>query len=475
MIYNDMMMIISDKTDKRTLWICLAAAFGGLLFGFDTAVISGAIELIKTQFHLNAVTEGWLVSSGLLGSIIGVFAAGLLSDKVGRKKVLLLSAALFLISAIGCAMANSSSILILFRLIGGVGVGIASVISPMYITEFAGSKVRGRMVAFYQLAITIGILLAYFSNAWLLTLFNNGAQENSTFLFGLSKMEVWQSMFLVMALPSILFLIFILFVPESPRWLISKNRKEKALSILQKVNNEEVAAQTFKTIEDASVARGKSQRSVLIKEMRMPLFIGMILCIFQQFSGINAIIYYGPKIFTLAGLNGGNALQAQVIIGVVNVIFTTIAISQSDKFGRKPLLTIGLAGMILSLVMAGACFYTGNLNGIFLLTMLVLFIACFALSVGPVTWILINEIFPDDVRAKAVSICTFTLWSAAWLVGQFFPWLLEHVGATGVFWIFAGCSLLNLIFCRKILVETKGKTLEEIESIYVHPKTASLQ
>ena len=458
---------MSPKNKSRlTAFICIAAAFGGLLFGFDTAVISGIVLPVKSQFGMDAATEGWFVSSGLLGCILGVLTAGLLSDRIGRKPVLMIAGLAFLISGVGCALADSTDSLVLFRIIGGIGVGTASVISPMYITEFSPARVRGKMVAVYQLAITIGILLAYFSNA-LLVIISEAIQADNKLIQWLFQTEVWRSMFLMMAVPSIIFIILILLVPESPRWLISKGKGMKALDILKSVLPEDNAESEFKVIEGSRFRSEQSARSVFHKNVRLPLIIGIMLAIFQQFSGINAIIYYGPKILTAAGLNGDDALQVQVIIGAVNVLFTIVAIMQSDKFGRKPLLVIGLSGMILSLLIAGACFYTGNTEGPLLLMMLLLFIACFALSAGPITWILINEIFPNDIRVKGVTICTLALWAAVWVVGQFFPWLLENAGAAGAFWIFAGFSTLNLLFCLKLLVETKGKTLEQIEAIYI--------
>lgn len=442
MIYSVLMMIMKGEPTYNVSvgFICFAAALGGLLFGFDTAVISGTVELVKSQFDMDVVTEGWFVSSGLLGCITGVFAAGLLSGSFGRKKVLILSGILFLVSGLGCALAGTANQLVFFRLIGGVGVGVASVIAPMYITEFAPAAIRGRMVAFYQLSITIGVLGAYFSNAGIVGF--AGSSSSIPLIEWLFTAEVWRGMFVVMVVPSLIFIIMMLLVPESPRWL--QSRKEQS-------DNKQPS------------------RSVFVKELRLPLITGILLCVFQQFSGINAIIYYGPKIFTAAGFDGDSALYAQVVIGVVNVLFTVIAIWQSDRFGRKPLLVAGLSGMILSLTTVGTCFYAGYADGPLLLIMLFLFIGCFAFSVGPVTWILINEIFPNDVRSKAVSICTFALWLAVWVVGQFFPWLLETAGPAMVFWIFAAFSMINLIFSMKILLETKGKTLEEIETIYTAP------
>lgn len=452
---------------SRMNYICTTVAIGGLLFGFDTAVISGAISLLKLQYSLSAAMEGWLVSSGLLGCIIGVFVTGILSDRIGRKKTIMLAGIMFLLSGIGCAFGSSFNFLIISRIIGGIGVGMASVISPMYIAEFAPANKRGRMIAYYQLAITVGILLAYFSNALLVLLgqrhFDNGFMQ---YFF---TNETWRPMFLVMSLPACIFVLLLIKVPESPRWLISANHKEKAKKILNSVREQLVAVKEFKEIEAAAQKTANRNMSVLDPSVRLPLIIGIVLAVLQQFSGINAIIYYGPSIFQTAGIASSNALIFQVIIGTVNLLFTIVAIRTADQYGRRFLLMTGLTGIIFSLVFCGFLFYTGNTHGILLLALIILFIACFAFSLGPVTWIIINEIFPADVRVKAVSLCTLTLWIAVWLIGQFFPWLLEKAGPAFTFWVFGACSIANLLFCWKVVKETTGKTLEEMEDFFVAP------
>jgi len=442
----------------RTNYICMTVALGGLLFGFDTAVISGALGLIRTQFSLGTVQEGWLVSSGLAGCILGVLVTGVLSDRIGRKRTVLLAAATFLLSGVGCAFAADVDWLIISRIIGGVGVGMASVISPMLIAEFAPAAKRGRMIAYYQLAITVGILLAYLSNALFLSM---GA--------GWFSGEIWRPMFLVMAVPSLVFLLLLLKVPESPRWLISVGQGAKARAILGQIRTADAAAKEMSDIEEADWKTLEKKPSLLQGPLRLPLFIGIVLAVFQQFSGINAIIYYGPRIFEAAGVGGSNALIFQVIVGTINVLFTIIAIMYSDKYGRKFLLVTGLTGIVFSLVFCGALFYTGHTQGILLLVLVLLFIACFAFSLGPVTWIIINEIFPTAVRVKAVSICTLALWIAVWLVGQFFPWMLAKAGAAITFWIFAACSIANFFFSWRVVKETKGKTLEEMETVFIAP------
>lgn len=455
----------NQSASYRTNYICLTASLGGLLFGFDTAVISGAINLVKVQFSLNALVEGWLVSSGLVGCIIGVFMTGFLSDKIGRKKTMMLAGCMFFLSGIGCSFSFSMVPLIAARMIGGVGVGMASVVSPMYIAEFAPADKRGRMIAYYQLSITVGILLAYFSNALLVSLSKNNL-ENAVLEWFL-KEETWRPMFLVMSIPSFIFLVMVIKIPESPRWLVFINRREKAEEILNTIRTPLQAKVELQDIEKAAIKSTDKTISILNKSIRLPLLIGIVLAVLQQFSGINAIIYYGPSIFKSAGIADDNALLFQVIIGAVNLLFTFVAIRSVDKYGRKLLLLTGLSGIIFSLVFCGFLFYTGHTDTILLLFLILLFIACFAFSLGPVTWILINEIFPTAVRVKAVSICTMALWIAVWIVGQFFPWLLEKAGAAVTFWIFAAFSIINFFFCLKVVKETKGKTLEEMESIFV--------
>jgi SP family arabinose:H+ symporter-like MFS transporter len=452
------------SASSRTNYITITVAIGGLLFGFDTAVISGIIGMVKEQFSLNTALEGWLVSSGLLGCIIGVIATSFISDKIGRKKSSLLAALMFLLSAIGCAFAHDFTLLVIARLIGGIGVGMASVLSPMYIAEFAPAKSRGQMVSYYQLAITVGILLAYFSNALLLS-FSQGdfANERSRWFF---KLEPWRPMFLMMAIPSILFLLRLIKVPESPRWLVLVNRRTEAESILHQVRTPDEAHKEIAQIEGSIETSSAKRPSLLSPGVKLPLLIGIVLAVLQQFSGINAIIYYGPSIFQSAGIAAGNALVFQVIIGAINVLFTFVAIHYADIFGRKFLLKTGLTGIILSLIFCGLLFYIGQTQGTLLLVLMLVYIACFAFSLGPVTWVIINEIFPTEVRVKAVSICTLALWIAVWLVGQFFPWLLEKAGAAVTFWMFALFSLVNFFFSWNVVKETKGKTLEEMEAVF---------
>lgn len=440
----------------------LTAAFGGFLFGFDTAVISGTISFVKSQFLLNTIEEGWYVSSALVGCIIGVTFAGTLSDRFGRKKVLLLSSLLFLASTIGCTIAPMHLVLTLSRLVAGMGIGVASMLAPLYISEIAPAASRGRLVALYQLAITIGILCAYFSNAVVLSL-----SERSTFSTGLFewiyKDEIWRGMFANMTVPNLMFLFLLFLIPESPRWLISKGFADKASSILARIQNGSPGGREYEEMVATIQGEEASLSQLLHSGLRIAFLIGILLPIFSQISGINVIIYYGPKILSEAGFSISAALGGQVTIGIVNVLFTLLAIWQVDKLGRKPLLLFGIAGVVISLVAVGLFFFYHIAQGMILILFILFFIACFAFSLGPGTWIIMSEIFPTHVRGRAMSIGTFALWSANAVVGQLFPWMLENIGPAGTFWTFAGICLPAFFFVWKVLPETKGKTLEEIE------------
>ncbi len=453
-----------QSSRRYTLLVSLAAAFGGLLFGYDTAVISGVIAPVKDQFNLSAVSEGWFVSSGLWGCIIGVLLAGLLSNAIGRKKVLILSGITFLLSALGCAFAGNSEVLVASRLIGGIGVGIASVISPMYITEFAPAAKRGMLVACYQLAITIGIFMAYLVNALIASSADQFAgTDGLSLLFGA---EAWRGMFLMMAVPSILFIFILIFIPESIRYLISKGKLESAKNILFRTREPELAQEEWKLISAPAVDSATGKTKTDWTAVRLPLIIGIFLAFFQQFSGINAVIYYGPEIFAKANIPSDNALLFQSIIGAVNILFTFVAIVYADKAGRRTLLLYGLTGLIISLVSIGFIFQMESTPGFLLLFMMLAYIACFALSLGPVTWIVINEIFPSSFRVQGVTICTLAVWLAVALLGQFFPLMLEHLGTANTFWLFALCCIAHLIFSYYYIPETKGKQLEDVEKLF---------
>ncbi|KAA3627502.1 MAG: MFS transporter, partial [Bacteroidetes bacterium] len=330
--------------NRPVIFITAVSALGGLLFGFDTAVISGTIGMVRDQFHMGVDLEGWFVSSALVGCVIGVAFAGISSDAVGRKKVLFSSALFFLISAIGCSMASTVTMLIGFRIIGGLGIGIGSILSPLYIAELSPTKLRGRLVALYQLAITVGILTAYLSNAGLVN------------WLGQDNMNSWRWMFGTEAAPALIFLILLFFIPESPRWLLSKNKQQRARTILKKYLPEEEALEQLKNADKKDDNKERFSSIIKNRSLLGLLAIGSLLAALSQFSGINAIIYYGPDILTQAGLTLSESLGGQVSIGIVNVLFTFLAIWKIDSWGRKALLLLGIAGAFLALILCGVYF-----------------------------------------------------------------------------------------------------------------------
>jgi len=455
---------MTQEADRTyLLGLALIAALGGFLFGYDTAVISGTIGFVKNQFALDAVMEGWYVSSALVGCIAGVAVAGFLSDAFGRKRVLMLSAVLFLVSAIGCMLAPGHPSLVVYRLIGGVGVGVASMLSPLYIAEVSPPRVRGRMVALYQFNITAGILCSYFVNAWLLNVAQDAPGGGAGWWQAAFVDEVWRGMLGSEALPALLFLVLLVLVPESPRWLVTRGREAGARRILARINDAGTADREIKEIKAVVAAEPESYRVLLQPGMRLALFIGIVLAFLTQVSGINAIIYYGPRILEEAGFTLGDALGGQVIIGIVNVAFTLIAIWKIDVLGRRPLLIAGVSGIVASLLVVGLLFKLGQTDGPWLLIFILFFIACFAFSFGPVIWVLLSEIYPTRLRGRAMSIATFSLWTGTALVGQLVPWLLETLRPHGTFWLFAVLCAPAIYLGWKVIPETKGKSLEEIE------------
>ena len=423
--------------------ITLVASLGGFLFGFDMAVISGVLPLVQKQFGLTAAQEGWFVSAALLGCIAGVAFSGELADRHGRKKMLFLSAMLFLLSALGCALMPSLSWIIAARFTGGVGIGVASNIVPLYISEIAPARNRGRLVTYYQLALTFGILVAYLTNAALLhySLGHQG-QTASSLPARLFVIDVWRGMFAVGIIPALLFLAGLFGVPESPRWLMQQ--------------------------QPATIPEGSFYKELFSPGMRKALLIGILLPLFSQFSGINAIIYYGPTILSNAGSSLSNSLISQVIFGVANMMFTLIAIWKVDSMGRRPLYLIGTAGATLALFLTGLCFYTGATTSVWLLVCVMLFLACFAFSIGPLKFVVAAEIFPGRIRGRAMAVSIMTMWIADTIVGQLTPILLKQFGTGATFWFFAGCCLVAFGVVWKLLPETKGKSLEQIEQTWQH-------
>lgn len=461
---NTINPIVVKKSSTYLYLVCLVAALGGFLFGFDTAVISGTVSLVKNDFSLSAVSEGWFVSCALLGCIIGVSFSGKLSDKYGRKIVLILSAILFLASALGCMLSSSFTVLIIFRLIGGLGIGVASMVSPLYISEFSPSRYRGMMVSLYQLALTVGIVLAYFSNAYLANHAADAYSNNS--MHTIFSVEVWRAMLGLGALPAAIFLVSLFMVPESPRWLLLKGEAQKAEAILVKIDGSEAAANEIKAFKAQGGEDDSSLKELFKPVYRKALWIGLLLPFLSQVCGINAVIYYGPRILEQAGFTLNNALGGQVTIGLVNVVFTFVAIFTIDKWGRRPLLFAGVGGAVVSLVIIGALFALGITSGPWILIFILAFIACFAFSFGPVCWVVVGEIFPNAIRGKAMALATLSLWIGNFLVGQLTPVMLEGLGSSWTFWLFALCCSPALWLTWKLIPETKGRSLENIENYW---------
>lgn len=428
--------------------ISIVAAFGGLLFGFDTAVISGTINFIQPYFGLSEAGLGWTVSSLLFGCMVGVSIAGKAGDHYGRKKVLMLAAALFFISALGSALSHQLFYFISARIIGGIGVGVASILSPMYIAEIAPAKYRGRLVSLNQLAIVIGILVAFFSNYLLV-----GLGENN-----------WRWMLVVMAAPAILLFFSLIFVPESPRWLVGRNQSDAAFKVLVKTTGKELAVSELKEIEDSLRTREEASYSeLLVPRMKPILLLGITLAIFQQITGINTIMYYAPKIFAQVGQSNGTALLQTIAIGGTNLIFTIVAMLFIDKFGRKFIILLGSFGMTAMLAGLSLLYFLHQTSGMLVLVFILGYIAFFAASLGPAVWVVISEIFPNRLRSKGMSVAIVTLWVACTIVTIIFPIMLERLSGGTTFLVFAFICLANLIYVWRSVPETKGKSLEELE------------
>ncbi len=428
--------------------ISVVAALGGLLFGFDTAVISGTINFIQPYFGLSEAGLGWTVSSLLFGCIAGVFMAGKAGDHYGRKKVLMAAALLFFISAVGSASAHSLIFFLFARILGGIAVGVASILSPMYIAELAPAKYRGTLVSLNQLAIVIGILVAFFSNYLLV-----GTGENN-----------WRWMLLVMAAPAVLLFFSLFLVPESPRWLVARGRNDDAFKVLVKTSGKEFAAAELKEIEETLKNQEESKFSDLLAPKIKPLlFIGIILAVFQQITGINTIMYYAPKIFANVGQSNDSALLQTILIGGTNLVFTLVAMVLIDRFGRKLLIVIGSTGMMLMLAGLSALYFTNQTSGVLVLVFILGYIAFFAASLGPALWVVAAELFPNRLRSKGMSIAIVSLWIACTVVTIAFPIMLEKLSGGITFLIFALICLANLLYVLKYVPETKGKTLEELE------------
>jgi len=454
--------------------VVLVAALGGLLFGYDTAVIAGAIGFLKTHFVLSPALKGWAASCALVGCFLGLTVSGTLNDKFGRKNALIVAAALFLISAIGSSVPRSLTEFIIYRIIGGFGVGIASMTSPMYIAEISPARIRGRMVCLNQLAIVSGMLIVYFVN-YFIAGHGECVDQQAGIIADAEKWNVvsgWRWMFGSESLPAAALLILMFFVPKSPRWLTKQGLSEKALKILARVDGDEFARTEMGEIESTIAHESASLKQLLKPGLRVTLIIGVALAVLQQVTGINVFLYYAPEIFkSVAGTNTNIAMMQTVIVGAVNLLFTIIAIWTVDKLGRKPLMLIGSFGMGVSLVALGMAATFGRTDA-WVLIFILGYIASFAMSVGPVVWVILSEIFPTKIRGRAMAIATFFLWVANFIISQTFPmmdenkFLVEKFNHGFPFFIYALFCVVLIIVVWKLIPETKGKSLEEIEKFW---------
>lgn len=456
-----MEMPITNKNEQVSMkfvtLVSIVSALGGLLFGFDTAVVSGAVGFMEDRFDLSKLQVGWAVSSLIIGCIVGAAMSGILGDRFGRKKVLIAAATLFIISSIGSAIPDTFSAFIVARIIGGIGIGITSTLCPLYNAEIAPAKYRGRLVALNQLAIVTGIFLTYFVNLWI--------SRSGDEAWGIAS--AWRWMFGVGAIPGLLFMILLFFVPESPRWLIKQGRAAAALPILLRIHGEELAKKEVIDIKHSFEQESGSIRQLFSPGLRIALIVGVGLAVLQQVTGINAVMYYAPEIFKATGAGTNASLIQTILVGFINLLFTLVALWLIDKVGRKALLLVGSASMTICLIVIGIAFQTGHAAGPLVLIFILLYVASFAISLGPVVWVIMSEIFPNRIRGKATAIAAMALWAADYLVSQSFPPMLSSAGPAATFWIYGGMALLAFLFTWRVVPETKGKSLEEIEALWV--------
>ena len=454
------------------IFMAVVAAIGGILFGYDTAVISGTTEMVKNQFALSDMREGWYVGCALIGSICGVAVAGAMSDKLGRKVTMLISAALFSISAIGCAVCGDFDQLVIYRIIGGVGIGVVSIVSPIYISEVSPAKVRGTLVSLYQLAVTMGFLLAYLAN-WAIDAGINPELAGDLSLWQrMFNSEAWRGMLGSETLPALLFFVIIFFSPESPKWLVVNKKLESARRVYGRIYRaEEDITTEIATTENSMAGENKgSWKDILKPGILKAVLIGSAIAILGQFMGVNAVLYYGPKIFSEAGFD--NPMFSTVLVGVVNMVTTILAVFIIDKVGRKQLIYWGVSGMIACLVAIAIYFQWGAQIGLgngFMLTFFLAYVFCCAISISAIVFVLLSEMYPNSVRGRAMSIAGFALWIGTYLIGQLTPVLLGWSEA-GTFFLFAVMCVPYMLIMWKVIPETTGKTLEEIESFWVNKK-----
>jgi sugar porter (SP) family MFS transporter len=457
---------LKGEYDLRYVWlISIVAAMGGLLFGWDWVVIGGAKPFFQRYFELtNEAQIGWANSCALIGCLIGALIAGALSDKFGRKRLLIIAALLFAVTSLGNALAESFTIFIAWRIFGGVAIGLASNLSPMYIAEIAPAQIRGKLVAINQLTIVIGILLAQYINWYLVRNLPAGATDefirNSWF-----GQQGWRWMFGLTAVPSLLFFLGMIVVPESPRWLAKNGRPDRARSILARIGGEQYARVAVADIESTLASEEAQQvrfSDLLEPRMRKVLVLGVVLAVFQQWCGINVIFNYAEEIFRAAGYDISSVLKNIAWTGSVNLAFTFVALGVVDRGGRRPLMLLGSAGLAVIYLVMGFC-YHGGIKGLPMLLLVLAAIGCYAMSLAPVAWVVISEIFPNRIRGAAMAVAVSSLWIACFILTFTFPILNSKLGPAGTFWLYAAVCVAGFLFIKSKLPETKGKTLEQIE------------
>lgn len=437
------------------IYICGIAALGGLLFGYDTAVISGATEAIQARFGLSDLSLGWAVSSALLGCIVGTLIAGWFADKFGRKRGLIFSGLLFSASAFACVIAPNIELLVLARFIGGIGVGVASMVTPIYIAEVAPAKIRGGLVTMNQIAIVSGMVLSYLAN-WMIVSWGDAEWM---------KMTGWRWMLGFELIPAFIFLVLTIWIPESPRWLAKRDRHSESRLILKRILDEdEVDAEYDSILSNLNVEEGR-MHELFKPGGRKITYMAMILALFQAITGINIVMYYAPRIFLDAGIGTGNAYGHSIIIGLVMVFFTIISMLLVDRVGRRPLMILASAGMGISLFLMGFAFSKEDQNGTLLLVYTLSYVASFSFGMGGIYWVVVSEIFPNRIRGRAMTLSVVFLWGGNFLVAQFFPYMLSAL-QSDAFNVFAVSCFVCLAFIVKFVPETKKRTLESIESEY---------
>lgn len=456
-------MTMTDFNKKFIYFICFVSALGGLLFGYDWVVIGGAKPFYEVFFGItdNPVQQGWAMSIAIAGCLVGATTAGKLADLIGRKWLLMISSVIFLISAYGTGEVSDYGLFLFYRLIGGVAIGVASMVSPMYIAEISPAHIRGKLVSINQLTIVIGILAAQIVNYLIAEPLDSNTTQPA--LASWNCQWGWRWMFWAEAFPAALFFIMSFFIPESPRWLILKDRTGKALEVLSKIGGKGYAHKEMEAQQKSDRNKKEGNLATLFsKPYRRVLILGLIVAVFQQWCGTNVIFNYAQEIFEGARYDVSETLFNIVLTGITNLVFTFVAIFTVERLGRRTLMLIGAGGLAITYLLLGAGYFFG-FTGIGMVILVVIAIACYAMTLGPVTWVLLSEIFPDRIRAVAMATCTFALWAACFLLTYTFPILNSWLGSYGTFWIYAAICIFGYLFFLRRLPETKGESLEEIE------------